>query len=99
MCLRKELYLSGWFYPVCGIGVTVSPHSEKNLLRAFLSDLARPKLLGGNGVCHSGYQIYNYEKHRRWKWEEIQTRLYKVNKRVLNITNTQNLGVQFIENI
>lgn len=44
-------------------------------------------------------KIYNYEKHRRWKWEEIQARLYKVNKRVLNVTNTQNLGAQFIENI
>lgn len=44
-------------------------------------------------------KIYNYEKHRRWKWEEIQARLYRVNKRVLNITNTQNLGAQFIENI
>ena len=42
---------------------------------------------------------YNYEKHRRWKWEEIQARLYKVNKRVLNITNSQNLGAQLIENI
>ena len=41
----------------------------------------------------------NYEKHRRWKWEEIQARLYKVNKRVLSVTNTQNLGAQFIENI
>lgn len=44
-------------------------------------------------------KIYNYDKHRRWKWEEIQARLYKVNKRVLNVTNTQNLGAQFIENI
>lgn len=44
-------------------------------------------------------KIYNYEKHRRWKWEGIQARLYKVNKRVLNITNAQNLGAQFIENI
>lgn len=44
-------------------------------------------------------KIYNYEKHRRWKWEEIQAKLYKVNKRVLNITNAQNLGAQFIENI
>lgn len=41
----------------------------------------------------------NYEKHRRWKWEEIQARLYKVNKRVLTVTNTQSLGAQFIENI
>ena len=44
-------------------------------------------------------KIYNYEKHRRWKWEEIQARLYRVNKRVLNVTNSQNLGAQFIENI
>jgi ATP-binding cassette subfamily B protein len=44
-------------------------------------------------------KIYNYEKHRRWKWENIQARLYKVNKRVLNVTNSQNLGAQFIENI
>ena len=44
-------------------------------------------------------KIYNYEKHRRWRWEEIQAKLYKVNKRVLNITNAQNLGAQFIENI
>ena len=44
-------------------------------------------------------KIYNYEKHRRWKWEEIQARLYKVNKRVLNVTNSQNMGAQFIVNI
>ncbi|GCB37532.1 ABC transporter ATP-binding protein [Bacteroides faecalis] len=44
-------------------------------------------------------KIYNYEKYRRWKWEEIQAKLYKVNKRVLNVTNMQNLGAQFIENI
>lgn len=44
-------------------------------------------------------KIYNYEKHKRWKWEEIQARLYHVNKRVLAITNAQNLGAQFIESI
>lgn len=44
-------------------------------------------------------KIYNYEKHRRWKWEEIQARLYHVNKRVLTVTNAQNLGAQFIESI
>lgn len=44
-------------------------------------------------------KIFNYEKHRRWKWEDIQARLYYVNKRVLTVTNTQNLGAQFIENI
>lgn len=44
-------------------------------------------------------KIYNYERTRRWKWEEIQARLYHVNKRVLAVTNMQNLGAQFIENI
>ena len=44
-------------------------------------------------------KINNYEKHRRWKWEEIQARLYHVNKRVLAITNAQNLGAQFIESV
>lgn len=44
-------------------------------------------------------KIYNYEKPRRWKWEAIQAGLYRVNKRVLSVTNTQNLGAQFIENI
>lgn len=44
-------------------------------------------------------KIYNYERSRRWKWESIQARLYHVNKSVLAITNMQNLGAQFIENI
>lgn len=44
-------------------------------------------------------KIYNYERSRRWKWEGIQARLYHVNKRVLAITNMQNLGAQFIENV
>ncbi len=44
-------------------------------------------------------KIYNYERARRWKWEEIQAHLYHVNKRVLAVTNMQTLGAQFIENI
>ena len=44
-------------------------------------------------------KIYNYERARRWKWEEIQARLYHVNKRVLAVTNMQNLGAQFFESI
>lgn len=44
-------------------------------------------------------KISNHEKSRRWKWEDIQARLYKVNKRVLAVTNMQNLGAQFIENM
>jgi len=44
-------------------------------------------------------KINNYEKQKRWKWEDIQARLYKVNLRVLSITNTQNLGAQFIDSL
>lgn len=44
-------------------------------------------------------KIYNYEKTRRWKWEGIQAGLYHVNKRVLAVTNMQNLGAQFIESV
>lgn len=44
-------------------------------------------------------KIYNYEKTRRWKWEGIQAGLYHVNKRVMAVTNLQNLGAQFIESI
>jgi len=44
-------------------------------------------------------KIYNYERARRWKWEEIQAGLYHVNKRVLTVTNMQNLGAQFIDSI
>lgn len=44
-------------------------------------------------------KINNYEKPKRWKWENIQAKLYKVNVRVLNITNMQNLGAQFIDSL
>lgn len=44
-------------------------------------------------------KINNFDKHRRWKWEDIQARIYKVNKRVLTITNAQNLGAQLIDNL
>lgn len=44
-------------------------------------------------------KINNYEKKRRWKWENIQARLYKVNLRILRITNAQNLGAQFIDSL
>ena len=40
-----------------------------------------------------------YEQTRRWKWEEIQARLYHVNKNVQAVTNAQNVGAQFIESI
>lgn len=44
-------------------------------------------------------KINNYEKPKRWKWEGIQARLYRLNVRILNITNAQNLGAAFIDNI
>ncbi|WP_423127969.1 peptidase domain-containing ABC transporter [Gaoshiqia sp. Z1-71] len=44
-------------------------------------------------------KINNYEKQKRWKWENIQAKLYKVNLRVLNVTNAQNMGAQFIQSI
>lgn len=50
------------------------------------------------GAIHD-IKINNYEKQKRWKWEDIQAKLYKVNLRVLNISNAQNMGAQFIESI
>lgn len=44
-------------------------------------------------------KINNYENQKRWKWERIQIKLYKVNLKVLNITNIQNTGGQLIQNI
>jgi ATP-binding cassette, subfamily B, bacterial len=44
-------------------------------------------------------KINNYEKPKRWKWENIQVKLYKLNLKVLNITNLQNIGAQFIQSL
>jgi ATP-binding cassette subfamily B protein len=41
-------------------------------------------------------KINNYEDIKRWKWESIQARLYKLSLKVLKINNTQSLGAQFI---
>jgi ATP-binding cassette subfamily B protein len=49
--------------------------------------------------CIQDIKINNYEKQKRWKWENIQAKLYHVNLKVLNINNAQNLGAQFIQNI
>ncbi|KLT68481.1 peptidase domain-containing ABC transporter [Flavobacterium sp. ABG] len=50
-------------------------------------------------ACIQDIKINNYERPRRWKWENIQAQLYKINLRVLNVTNTQNIGAQFIESL
>ncbi|TYR31248.1 peptidase domain-containing ABC transporter [Sphingobacterium phlebotomi] len=39
----------------------------------------------------------NYENAKRWKWENLQARLYKVNLKLTSITNYQNQGGQFIQ--
>lgn len=44
-------------------------------------------------------KINNYEQSRRWKWENIQAKLYRLNTRVLTVTNAQQLGGQFILSI
>lgn len=49
--------------------------------------------------CIQDIKINNYEKPKRWKWEGIQARLYKVNVRSLNINNLQSSGAYFIDNI
>jgi len=37
-------------------------------------------------------KLNNYEKPKRWKWEGIQSRLYKVNQKVMTVTNWQTSG-------
>lgn len=44
-------------------------------------------------------KINNYEQAKRWKWEGIQARLFKVNLRMLGISNIQNLGASFIDSV
>ncbi|MEO8237582.1 MAG: peptidase domain-containing ABC transporter [Flavobacterium sp.] len=39
------------------------------------------------------------EKRRRWDWEALQTRLFKLNIKNLALTQTQNEGGQFIDQI
>jgi len=41
-------------------------------------------------------KINNYEDIKRWKWEEIQARIYRLSLKVLMINNTQSLGAQFV---
>jgi ATP-binding cassette subfamily B protein len=50
-------------------------------------------------ACIQDIKTNNYEKQKRWKWEKIQARLYKVNLRSMSVTNTQNLGAQFIDQL
>ncbi|KLT68261.1 peptidase domain-containing ABC transporter [Flavobacterium sp. ABG] len=44
-------------------------------------------------------KINNYEKQKRWKWEALQVQLFKIDQKILRITNAQNLGAQFINQL
>jgi len=44
-------------------------------------------------------KINNYEDIKRWKWEAIQARIYRLSLKILKINNAQSLGSQFINNI
>lgn len=44
-------------------------------------------------------KLNNYEKPKRWKWEKIQARMYKVNQKVMTVTNWQNSGAQCIDSL
>lgn len=44
-------------------------------------------------------KINNYEKQKRWKWEALQVRMFKIDQKILRITNAQNLGAQFINQL
>lgn len=41
----------------------------------------------------------NYEDAKRWRWEAIQARIYRLNIKILKINNAQVLGSQFISNM
>ena len=44
-------------------------------------------------------KINNYEDIKRWKWEAIQARIYRLSLKVLKINNAQSLGAQFINQL
>jgi ATP-binding cassette subfamily B protein len=44
-------------------------------------------------------KINNYEDIKRWKWEAIQARIYRLSLKVMKINNAQSMGAQFINSI
>lgn len=44
-------------------------------------------------------KLYGSEKRRRWEWEAIQTRLFKLNMKSLRLSQSQNEGGQFINEV
>ncbi|MGB1039482.1 MAG: peptidase domain-containing ABC transporter, partial [Flavobacteriales bacterium] len=41
-------------------------------------------------------KLHNAEKQKRWSWEFIQARLFKIEMKNLSLEQTQNIGAQFI---
>jgi len=44
-------------------------------------------------------KLNNYDKKKRWRWEGIQAGLYKVNLKLLQANQSQDLGGQFITSL
>jgi len=44
-------------------------------------------------------KVNNYEDIKRWKWEAIQARIYRLSLKVLKVNNAQSLGAQFINQL
>ncbi len=44
-------------------------------------------------------KLNNCEKQKRWEWERIQARLFRVNIRRLSLTQTQTIGSSFINQL
>jgi ATP-binding cassette subfamily B protein len=44
-------------------------------------------------------KLNNYSLNRRWKWEKIQSLLYKIEIKLLNVDRTQQLGADFINGV
>jgi ATP-binding cassette subfamily B protein len=44
-------------------------------------------------------KLNNCEKQKRWEWEKIQARLFKVNMRRLSLSQTQTIGSSFINQL
>jgi len=44
-------------------------------------------------------KLNNYEKHKRWEWENIQAKLFKVNVKSLALSQNQRAGAGFINEL
>lgn len=47
----------------------------------------------------SEIKINNYEDIKRWKWEAIQARIYRLSVKVLMVNNAQSQGAQFLNQL